>query len=131
MAFNLHRAHRAGLAAPELATADHPGCSPLAAVGATSFRLRPPNKDEAPDTVGAGRGNQASTDNPDFAKGRADDKTFATLRALLALAGHELRRTSADDGPRGFYVSRWGHVRELRDIDAVLGFAKQVGVQHE
>ena len=62
-----------------------------------------------------------------FAKHAADDKSFATLRALLALSGHALSRASADAGPRRYHVSRWGMVRELRDIDAVLAFALQVG----
>ena len=66
-------------------------------------------------------------DDPHFAKRAADDKAFATLRALLALAGHELRRTANDCGPRRFSIGRWGMVRELRDINAVVAFAKQVG----
>ena len=64
---------------------------------------------------------------PHFAKHAADDKSFATLRALLALSGHALSRASADAGPCRYHVSRWGMVRELRDIDAVLAFALQVG----
>ena len=127
MAHIQNHAQRADLAAPDLAT-DHPDSSPLAAAGATSFRLRPPNKDDAPDTVGAGRGNQASTENPDFAKRWAEGKTFATLRARLALAGHELHRTAADDGPCRFYVCRWGMVRELHDLDAVAALLARMGV---
>ena len=52
---------------------------------------------------------------------------FATLRARLALAGHELHRTAADDGLCRYFASRWSMVHELRDIDAVADFAKQVG----
>ena len=52
---------------------------------------------------------------------------FATQRARLALVGHELHRTAADDGLRRYFVSRWSMVRKLRDIDAVADFAKQVG----
>ncbi len=58
------------------------------------------------------------------------DKAFLTLRSQLALKGHSLIRTHADDGPGRFYVTRWGMVRELQDIAAVRVFAKQVGVHH-
>ena len=58
------------------------------------------------------------------------DKAFLTLRALLALKGHVLSRTHGDDGPVRFYVTRWGLVRELRDIAAVRAFAEQVGATH-
>ena len=127
MAYYHHDAQVAGPAVPEMATSDHSGLSQLATAGAASFGLRHSNKDDALDTVRAGRANQASTENPDFAEGRTEGKTFATLRALLALAGHALSRASAEDGPCRYHVSRWGHVRELRDIDAVLAFALHVG----
>ena len=128
MAPHPNSAPRALLAAPALATGDHPGGSPLAAAGAAPAGLNPRHKDEAPVTVGAGRGgNQTGTENPDFAKRRTADMPFATLRARLALAGHELHRTAADYGLRRYFVSRWSMVRKLRDIDAVADFAKQVG----
>ena len=128
MAFNPIHAHWAGLAAPELATADHAGFSPLAAAGTAPVGLRHANKNEAPGTVEAGRGGeQAKTEKPDFAKRWAEGKSFATLRARLALARHELHRTADDGGPGHFCVGRWGMVRELRDINAVVVFAKQAG----
>ena len=68
-----------------------------------------------------------SSGDPHSAKHATNDKSFATLRALLALAGHELRRSSANDDPCRYAVSRWGHVRKLRDINAVLAFALHVG----
>ncbi|MBX9793381.1 MAG: hypothetical protein K2Y02_03690 [Burkholderiaceae bacterium] len=58
----------------------------------------------------------------------ADRKAFQTLRAHLALAGHALSRTDGSDGPCRYFVTRWGMVRELRDLDAVKRFAAQVGV---
>ena len=61
------------------------------------------------------------------ATGDGADKAFLTLRALLALKGHVLSRTQGDDGPVRFYVTRWGLVRELRDVAAVRAFAEQVG----
>lgn len=55
------------------------------------------------------------------------EKDFQTWRAALALAGHELCRTEAADGPRSYFVTRWGMVRELRSLDDVRRFAEQVG----
>lgn len=50
-------------------------------------------------------------------------KQFESLRALLAMKGHELHAT---DG--GIYiVRRWGLCRDLTSLDAVENFAKQVG----
>jgi hypothetical protein len=66
-----------------------------------------------------------------FATGAGADKAFLTLRALLALKGHSLSRTHADDGPVRFHVNRWGMVRELRDVEAVRAFAQQVGASHD
>lgn len=55
------------------------------------------------------------------------EKDFQTWRAVLARAGHALSRTEAADGPRSYFVSRWGMVRELRSLDEVKRFAEQVG----
>ena len=56
-----------------------------------------------------------------------ESKQFATLRALLAIKGHELHRTDCDDGEVRFYVTRWNLVRELQSLAAVRAFAEQVG----
>ena len=64
------------------------------------------------------------------AQADADRKWFETLRALLALKGHALHRTHAYDGLVRFYVTRWGQVRELQDMAAVLAFSEQVGATH-
>ena len=56
----------------------------------------------------------------------SEAKAFATLRALLAMAGHALSRSDAGDGERTYFVARWGMVRELRTLDDVHRFALQV-----
>ena len=50
----------------------------------------------------------------------------ATLTAELAFRGYELRRTAEGT----FIVHRWGLTQVLDSLDAVAGFARQVGVQH-
>lgn len=86
-------------------------------------------KESAPATQAA----QSREQNEDgsSATDAGADKAFLTLRALLALKGHSLSRTHADDGPVCFHVNRWGMVRELRDIAAVRAFAQQVGAFHD
>ncbi|MDP3424969.1 MAG: hypothetical protein Q8S32_14580 [Burkholderiaceae bacterium] len=59
-----------------------------------------------------------------------DGKTFNTLAAQLALQGHTLTRSNPKDGRVTYYVSRWGMVRALPDLDAVKAFARQVGGAH-
>lgn len=85
-----------------------------------------PQKDEGPTVAAVGLHGIAQSVSLNSASASADDKTFQTLRARLALAGHALNRTEASDGPRRYMVSRWGMVRELRDLCAVEAFAKQV-----
>ena len=62
--------------------------------------------------------------------GNCAEKRFATLRARLALAGFELSRTDASDGPMRYFVTRWSLVRELHNLTAVQAFAEQVGARH-
>lgn len=57
---------------------------------------------------------------------RLAEKRRTTLVAELALRGYELRRTA--EGM--FIVHRWGLTRALDSLDAVAGFAQQVGVRH-
>lgn len=54
---------------------------------------------------------------------RLAEKRRATLAAELALRGYELRL--AAEGT--FIVHRWGLTRDLDSLDAVVGFARQVG----
>lgn len=56
-----------------------------------------------------------------------DDKTFATLRARLAMRGWSLSRTSAADGPVVYFAARWNMPRELASLEAVAEFADRVG----
>lgn len=90
----------------------------------------------APNATGASRADQCS--GQDHTNGGrvhgdldADRKAFQTLRASLALEGHVLSRTDSTDGPCSYFVTRWGMVRELRDLDAVKCFAAQVGASHD
>jgi hypothetical protein len=59
-------------------------------------------------------------------EGDASAKAVATLRAALALRGHELYALAGG----GWLVSRWGMSRELPDLAAVHRFAKAVGAVH-
>ena len=120
--------HGPGLAAPEAASSG-------GTTGATSVVADPvapaglnAQKESAPAAQAAQSREQNEPRN--FATDTGADKAFLTLRALLALKGHVLSRTHGDDGPVRFYVTRWGLVRELRDIAAVRAFAEQVGATH-
>lgn len=86
-----------------------------------------PQKDETPagDAAQGCRG-LAQSVSLNFAASAADDKNFYTFRARLRLVGHALSQTEASDGPRRYMASRWGMMRELRDLCAVEAFAKQV-----
>jgi len=56
-----------------------------------------------------------------------DAKRFSSLRAHLALRGHQLlqvdRRPKADT----FIVTAWGHSREFKKLDQVAAFLEIVG----
>lgn len=62
--------------------------------------------------------------------GQRDHKAFATLAATLALDGHQLVRSDRQDGAVTYFVSRWGMVRHLPDLDAVAAFVRQIGSVH-
>ena len=123
-----HVGHGPGLAAPEAASSG--GAAGAASVGADAVAPAGLNaqKESAPAAQAAQSREQNESRNS--ATGAGADKAFLTLRALLALKGHVLRRTHGDDGPIRFYVTRWGLVRELPDIAAVRAFAEQVGATH-
>lgn len=60
----------------------------------------------------------------------ADDevrKAFETFRAAAAIRGYCLARSNPADGPVTFYATRWGLVRELRDLAAVAAFVLSIG----
>ena len=86
-----------------------------------------PTKDEDPTVAAAGLQGLAQALSLNSATSAAEDKAFFTFRALLACEGHSLSRTGANDGKCTYFVSRWGMVRELRDLAAIEAFAKQVG----
>lgn len=86
-----------------------------------------PEQDEGPTVAAAGPQVVAQSVSLHSATSSAEEKAFQTLRARLALAGHALSRMDDGDGPSTYYVTRWGLVRELRDLGAVEAFAKQVG----
>lgn len=57
------------------------------------------------------------------ASAQTPEKRFESLRALLAMRGHELYATAGG----GFIARRWGLCRDLCDLAAVEEFARQVG----
>lgn len=89
-----------------------------------------PQKAKGPTVAAVGPHGMAQSVSLSSGTSVADDKAFHTLRARLALAGRTLSRTDASDGARAYFVSGWGMVRELRDLDTVAAFAKQVGGVH-
>ncbi len=120
--------HRPGLAEPEAASSG--GTAGAASVVADA--VAPAGLNEQKESAPAAQAAQSrEQDEPrSSTTGDGADKAFVTLRALLALKGHVLHRTNGDDGPVRFYITRWGLVRELRDIAAVRAFAEQVGATH-
>jgi hypothetical protein len=52
-----------------------------------------------------------------------EGKQLATLRAALALRGHEVFQL----GDGTFLVSRWGHARACPDLHALAKFCRQIG----
>lgn len=55
------------------------------------------------------------------------DKAFATARAKLALAGGYGLHVLDVDGRAAYLVTRWNLSRELKDLDSVNAFIRQVG----
>ena len=50
------------------------------------------------------------------------EKSFLTLAAQYAMAGHQLIRS----GDGGLYAARWGMVRHLADLGEAMRFLAQV-----
>ncbi len=59
----------------------------------------------------------------------AADKAFATLRAKLAMRGHQLHIIDDGHGGAAFMVSRWCMSRTLPNLAAVQDFAVRVGAE--
>ncbi len=55
------------------------------------------------------------------------EKTFATLAARFALAGHTLTRSNPIDGAVIYYASRWGYTRAFHDLQTAANFLTQIG----
>ncbi len=55
------------------------------------------------------------------------EKTFATLAARFALAGHTLTRSNPTDGAVIYYASRWGFTRAFNDLQTAANFLTQIG----
>ena len=110
-----------GMAAPELA--HHPVVD-LAPLGTAAARaLVTPTSDNAHLAVGAVEKQRAG--NCLIFEQYADDgKRFATLRALLALAGGLTLLELADGS---YLVTRWNYCRPLADLRAVAAFVRHVG----
>lgn len=124
-----HGAYAPGLVTPDLAHQVDAGLAPLGTPAAHALVTR--TKEKAPDAANVEGPVQTETQCLIFEQPADYCKRFATLRAQLALKGHSLSRTHADDGPVCFHVNRWGMVRELRDIAAVRAFAQQVGASND
>ena len=69
----------------------------------------------------------ATHNDPNDPTGQRADKAFKTIAATLALHGHILTRSNPSDGPVTYYVTRWGLVRNLPDLDVVHAFVRQIG----
>ena len=109
-----------GLAAPQLA--HHPVVD-LAPLGtAAAGAVVTPTSDNAHLAVGAVEKQRAG--DCSILEQHADDgKRFATLRALLALAGGFTLLELADGS---YLVTRWNCSRPLADLRAVAVFVRQV-----
>jgi hypothetical protein len=91
--------------------------------GATGFQQSKPILPPAPIAWTA----TVSTNDLDTPTGQRAGKAFTTLAAQLALQGHTLTRSNPNDGAVTYYVSRWGMVRALPDLEAVAAFARMAG----
>ena len=91
-----------------------------------------PQKEEAP-AVASGQGFrvQSTADGADFEANSVSeqDKSFATVRAKLALAGWDVHIVDGGNGTAAYWVSRWGQSRTLPDRHALGQFMRQVGCQ--
>jgi hypothetical protein len=83
---------------------------------------------KAPDAMAVDRAlRQSKSDGQIMDLDDAELKSFETLRAAAALKGYTLARTNPADGCVTYYAARWGLIRELRDLSAVVAFITQIG----
>lgn len=85
-----------------------------------------PQKSECPVAAGQVAG-QSKQDAAIIAGTEAARKAFENVRAAAAFKGYTLARTNPADGPVAYYATRWGLIRELRDLAAVAEFLTQIG----
>jgi hypothetical protein len=117
-----------GLAAPDApALFDLAGAVSLVADAVALTELTPEKKSAL---VAQATQSREQIEQLNSATGAFADKAFLTLRAMLALKGHALSRTHAEDSAVRFSVTRWGLVREFPDLPSVRAFAEQVGAKH-
>ncbi|MEJ8813378.1 hypothetical protein WKW77_19985 [Variovorax ureilyticus] len=55
-----------------------------------------------------------------------ETKQFATLAAEYALLGHALIRATPGDTQAPYYVTRWGWLRPIRDLDQARQLLEQI-----
>jgi hypothetical protein len=116
-----HHGTVSGLAAPELA---HHSVVDLPPPGAPAARsVVTPTSENAHLAVGEIEG-QGARDDPIFELLADHGKRFATLQALLALAGGFTLSELADGS---YLVTRWDFCRPMADLRAVAAFVRQVG----
>ena len=120
--------HRPGLAAPEAASSG--GIAGAASVVADAVAHAGLNAQKESALAAQAAQSRKQNEPTNCASDAREGKAFLTLRAQLALKGHSLSRTPADDGRVRYYASRWGMVRELNDLAAVAQFLEQVGGAH-
>lgn len=114
-----------GLAAPDAPSSVRLAGAASVVAAAASIAGLTAQKESAP--VAQATQSREQNEHRNSATEACADKAFQTLRAEIALRGYSLSRTHGDDGPVCFHVSRWGMVRELRDLPAVRAFVVQVG----
>ena len=116
-----HHGVMPGLAAPELAH-DVVDLPPLGTAAARAVVT--PTSEKAPDAANVGGPVQSETQCLIFEQHTDDGKRFATLQALLALAGGFTLLELADGS---YLVTRWNCCRPLADLRAVAAFVRLVG----
>ena len=65
-----------------------------------------------------------TTNDLDFATGQRPGKAVATQIAELALAGHAVHKLQCGD----FLVCKYGYSHYAQDFEALLAFARKLGV---
>ena len=81
-------------------------------------------KIESPLAGGLFDKNQSTENTPIINDSPEDSKAAATLIAKFSLAGYAVHRVED-----GYLVCRWNFSRHCEDLRALVGFARQVGVQ--